>query len=66
MSKQQDLSESAGRNLAERIKAIKEGGDGYMTVISKEETDPFIEKIKQDAKKYRAKREAERRNNEKL
>lgn len=64
--KQQDLSESAGRNVEERIKAIQEGGDGYMTVISKEETESVIAKIKQDAKRYRAKREveAERHNNE--
>ena len=61
MASQKTLPESAGRNLAERIKAIKEGGDGYMTVISKEETEPFIAKIKQDAKRYREKRDAGRR-----
>ncbi len=40
--KQQDLSESTGRNVAERIKAIKEGGDGYMTVLTSEETKSFL------------------------
>jgi len=61
MASQKTITESAGRNVEERIKAIQEGGDGYMTVISKEETEPFIAKIKQDAKKYRAKREVEGR-----
>lgn len=42
MTEQQDLMESAGRNLAERIKAIKEGGDGYMTVMTAEETESFL------------------------
>jgi hypothetical protein len=32
MSKQQDLKESTRRNLKERIKAIQEMGDGYITV----------------------------------
>lgn len=31
-----DLTESAGRNLAERIKAIQNFGDGYITIIPKE------------------------------
>lgn len=53
--------ESTGRNLAERIKAIKEGGDGYMTVLTAEETEAVIAKMKLDAKRYRAKMEAERR-----
>jgi hypothetical protein len=43
MSKQQDLIESAGRNLSERINAIKEDGDGYMTVLTAEETKLFLQ-----------------------
>jgi len=61
MASQNTLTESAGRNLAERIKAIKEGGDGYMTVVTAEETESVIARMKQTAKKYREKREAERR-----
>jgi len=30
--KQQDLTESAGRNVEERIKAIQKFGDGYVTI----------------------------------
>jgi hypothetical protein len=60
-SKQQDLIESAERNLAERIKVIKEDGDGYMTIVTTEELPSFLDKLKQDREKYKAKLEAERR-----
>lgn len=53
--KQQDLTESAGRNVEERIKAIRGGGDGYMTVLSTEEIEPFLAKMKQDREIYKAK-----------
>ncbi len=53
--KQQDLIESAGRNVAERIKAIKEDGGGYMTVVTTEELPSFLAKLKQDREKYKAK-----------
>ena len=64
MSKQQDLTESIGRNVAERIKAIKEDGDGYMTIVTTEELPSFLATLKQDREKYKAKLEAERHNNE--
>lgn len=59
-TKQQDLTESAGRNLAERIKAIKEDGDGYMTIVTTEELPSYLAKLKQDREKYKAKLEAEK------
>jgi hypothetical protein len=42
--KQQDLIESAERNLAERIKVIKEDGNGYMTVLTADETKLLLVK----------------------
>lgn len=58
--KQQDLTESVWRNVAERIKAIKEDGDGYMTVVSTEELPSFLARLKQDREEYKAKLEVER------
>lgn len=52
MKQQQDLTESIGRNVAERIKAIKEGGDGYMTIITKEEAEAMM-KPKQEAQRHK-------------
>ncbi len=64
MNRQQDLTESTRRNVAERIKAIKEDGDGYMTIVTTEEIPSFLDKLKQDREQYKAKLEAERHNNE--
>ena len=58
--KQQDLIESAGRNVAERIRAIKEDGDGYMTIVTTEELPSFLATLKRDREHYKAKLEAER------
>jgi len=40
---QQNLTESTRRNVEERIRAIQDGGDGYMTVLTVVETKCFLE-----------------------
>lgn len=43
--KQQDLKESVERNRQERIKHLREDGDGYMTVVTDDELKEILKKM---------------------